>query len=392
LDEKRIATFANDSIVAQRLYNQRLIGTNFEDAVDVVKWLTAVQSQDFSGAKWALAQRLNKATDRDINQIFNDGKILRTHILRPTWHFVTPTDIRWMLKLTAPRVDAASAYAFRRLELDSKVFKRSNAVIAKALRGGKHLTRDELQKALETAGIQAEGVRLAYIVIRAELDALICSGPLRGKQFTYALLDERAPEGRTLTRDEALVELTTRYFDSHGPALLSDYSWWSGLTMAAVRSGIEMVGGRLNRETINGKTYWFGASEKIEKDTSARLLRPQEGNPTIHLLPNYDEYLVAYKDRGCFLDPEVAKGLRQNVLILSTHSITQNGNVIGAWRRTIGNQEVTISARFLKRLSESQQRSLRRAAERFARFLGFPRVRLSVAGAKSESIFTVKPG
>lgn len=381
MDEKRITSIANDSIVSQRLHNQRLIGSSFEDAVDVVKWLTAVQSQDFSGAKWALAQRLNNATDRDINQLFNDGKILRTHILRPTWHFVTPTDIRWMLKLTAPRVDAASAYAFRKLELDSKVFKRSNAVIDKTLRGDKHLTRDELQRALEIAGIQATGVRLAYIIIRAELDALVCSGPLRGKQFTYALLDERVPGGRTLTRDEALVELTTRYFDSHGPALLSDYSWWSGLTMAQVRSGIEMVGGRLNRETINGKTYWFGALEKVGRDTYARRARSQDRNPTIHLLPNYDEYLVAYKDRACFLDPEVGKALRQNVQILSTHSITLNGNVIGAWRRTIGNDEVTVSARFLKGLNENQQRSLQRAAERFAKFLGSPRVRLSVAGS-----------
>src|SRR6185503_16374411 len=114
----------------------------------VVRWLTAVQSQDFSGAKWAIAQRLDNATDRNINQLFNDGKILRTHILRPTWHFVTPADIRWMLKLTAPRVAAVSAYAFRKLELDSKVFKRSNAVIAKSLGGGNHLTREELQQAL----------------------------------------------------------------------------------------------------------------------------------------------------------------------------------------------------------------------------------------------------
>src|SRR5689334_22012551 len=145
-------------ILRQRLHNQFLSQPKFTQPAQVVAWLGAVQSQDYPAAKWALAQRANDSTDAAIEESFARGEFLRTHILRPTWHFVTPTDIRWMLKLTAPRVDAASAYAFRKLELDSKVFKRSNAVIDKTLRGDKHLTRDELQRALEIAGIQATGV------------------------------------------------------------------------------------------------------------------------------------------------------------------------------------------------------------------------------------------
>src|SRR5262245_24524323 len=168
--------------------------------------------------------------DDSIDELFNEGKILRTHVMRPTWHFVMPEDIRWMLKLTAPRINAVSAYYFRKMELDQAVLARSNAAISKALRG-KHLTREELGQVLGRAKIDAKGLRLIYLMIRAELDAVICSGPLRGKQFTYALLDERVPKCRTLKRDEALAELTIRYFTSHGPALLRDFVWWSGLTI-----------------------------------------------------------------------------------------------------------------------------------------------------------------
>ena len=226
-------------IAHQRLHNQRLSSTDFKRPDEVVKWLGAVQAQDYHGAKWALAQRMQGATDARIEKAFTDGAILRTHVMRPTWHFVAPADIRWMLKLTAPRVNAASRYNYRKLELDDAFFHKSNKALARALRGGKQLTRDELRKAVGHVGVATNDLlRFSHILLRAELDGVICSGPRKGKQFTYALLDERTPKSRILARDEALAELTLRYFTSHGPATLQDFVWWSGQATSDARKGL----------------------------------------------------------------------------------------------------------------------------------------------------------
>jgi DNA glycosylase AlkZ-like len=228
-------------VAQRRLRNERLVGPAFAAPADVVSWLGAVQSQDYGGAKWAVAQRARGCSDADVEEACDRGDIVRTHVMRPTWHFVTSADARWMLELTAPRVHAANAYYYRQLELDERVFTKSHAALAAALRGGRHLTRVELGHALERAGIRAAGTRLAYVLMRAELDAVICSGPRRGKQFTYALFDERVPASKPLARDQALAELVRRYFASHGPATVQDFAWWSGLTVADGTKGIDLA-------------------------------------------------------------------------------------------------------------------------------------------------------
>src|SRR5713226_2242979 len=226
----------NLDIAHRRLHNQLITRPMFEKPDDVVKWLGAVQAQDYAGAKWALGLRMQGVTDDVIEQAFADGAIIRTHVMRPTWHFVAPADIRWMLALTAPRINA---YYNRKLELDDAVFRHSNAVLAKALQGGKQLTRSELASVLQLAGIAADNLlRSTYIIMRAELDGIVCSGARRGKQFTYALLDERVPQTRNLDRDEALAEFARRYFTSHGPATLQDFVWWSGLAAADAKAGL----------------------------------------------------------------------------------------------------------------------------------------------------------
>src|SRR5512139_1912826 len=201
-------------IVSERLYNQHLSHNKFNQAVDVVRSLGAVQSQDFAGAKWAIGLRSDGLTDLDVQRAFDDGAILRTHVLRPTWHFVAPEDIRWMLALTAPRVKAQMAYMDRQLEIDRSLLKKSNALLTRVLQDGKHLTRAELVPAYQQARIPAEGQRLGHLVMHAELDAILCSGPRKGKQFTYALLEERVPPAGALTRDEAVAALAARYFST----------------------------------------------------------------------------------------------------------------------------------------------------------------------------------
>src|SRR6266571_3866 len=236
----------NLNIAHRRLHNQHITRRTLETPQALVEWLGAVQAQDFAAAKWALGLRLQGVTDEDIEQAFTDGAILRTHVMRPTWHFVSPADIRWLLALTAPRVNTVNASWYRKLELDDALFLSSNAVLAKALQGGKQLTRPELVSVLQQAGIATGDVlRFTYIMIRAELDGIVCSGARQGKQFTYALLDERAPQARTLDHDEALAEFARRYFTGHGPATLQDFVWWSGLSVADARAGLDMVKSQL---------------------------------------------------------------------------------------------------------------------------------------------------
>ena len=344
-----------------RLHNQLLSQSNLTEPGQVVSRLGAVQSQDYAGAKWALAIRKKDATsDSALDRAFNEGKILRTHILRPTWHFVDPQDICWMLALTAPRVHATNAFMYRQLELDRAILRKSYQVLEKALRDGKKLTRSELGSVFEKAGIVAEGQRLGYFMMAAELDGIICSGARRGKQFSYALLAERAPHAKTLERDEALAELTLRYFATRGPATLHDFTWWSGLTMADAKNGIEMVKSQFEREVLDGKTYWLDRSVSPIKAKS----------PSIHLLPNYDEYFIGFKDRSAI--GKLVSPLRpeDNSVALNAHIVILDGQIAGGWRRTIKKDVVVIEWKPITELTERQLQGVLAAADRYGKFLG----------------------
>jgi hypothetical protein len=351
------------NIARHRLHSQLIARQTFEKACDVVGWLGAVQAQDFAAAKWALGLRMQNSTDEIIEQAFTDGAILRTHVLRPTWHFVLPADIRWMLALTAPRVNAGNASWYRRLELDDTLFMRSNAELAEALQGGKQLTRAELVSVLKRAGIVADNVlRFTYIVMRAELDGIICSGARRGKQFTYALLDERAPRARVLDREEPLAELAKRYFTSRGPATLQDFVWWSGLTVADARSGLEMVASQLLQEAIDGKTYWFSMSALPARDTTQHT----------YLLPNFDEYIVGYTDRSAIFDASHTNKLDARGNFLFNHTIVIDSQVVGTWKRILKKDEVVFTPSIFTSLSKAETHAIVESAERYGAFLGLP--------------------
>jgi hypothetical protein len=348
-------------IAIRRLQSNHLIGTRFEHPEDVVQWLGAVQSQDYGGAKWAVGQRSAAATDADLDALFSDGLILRTHLHRPTWHFVVPADIRWMQKLTGPRVNAANAYYYRRFELDSALLTRTNHTVEQALSNGGQLTRPEIGRALRDAGVNASGPRLAYILMRAELDAVVCSGGLRGRQFTYALFDDRVPAGRVLDREEALAELTRRYFTSHGPAQVQDYTWWSGLTVSDATAGIEALGAELLQEAVDGKRFFFAAGSD---DIGFKA-------PVVHLLPNYDEAVNAYTDHSASYDPAQLEPRPTNAALLA-HIVVLNGQVVGGWRRTIANTGITITTDLLLQLGKVEYAALESAAADYGRFMGRP--------------------
>jgi len=282
-------------------------------------------------------------------------------MMRPTWHFVDPRDIRWILSLTSARVEAQNARLYRRVELDDDVFKRCQAYLEGALKGT-NLSREELGKSLTETGIPASGQRLAYILMHAELAGLVCSGPRRGKQFTYALLEERAPKAKQLGHDEALAELTMMYFRSHGPAQRRDFAWWSGLTARDVGEGVALAGGRLASAEMDGKSYLFSA----------------EGMPFLpwtrhdaHLISLYDEYTIAYNDRSAIGEGRVLEEMisRGNAV---TSVLLLDGRVAGSWRRTARRAAVRIELRPFEALAESQRAAVELAARRYGEFVEAP--------------------
>jgi hypothetical protein len=282
-------------------------------------------------------------------------------VLRPTWHFVAPDDLRWLVALTAPRVRQASAFQYRLLEIDRDLATRSRAVIEKALRGGAALTRDELGSCLHDAGIEATGPRLAYLVSDGELDAAICSGPRRGRRQTYSLVEERLPPARPRARDEALAELGRRYVEGHGPAQVADLAWWSGLTVADARISLDSATPPLVRETRDGRTFYASPTEPAASATP----------PIMHLLPNYDELLIAFRDRTDAVDPALPPPARVAQVILN-HVVVRNGLVVGGYRRRDERTATRVAIDLLVGLGKADRAALRRVIERFAAFLGRP--------------------
>jgi len=346
-------------IIALRLQNQQFAHTGFNTPADLVKWLGATQAQDYAAAKWAIGLRMQGGTDEDIDRSFNNGSILRTHVLRPTWHFVAPEDIRWIIALTAPRVKAQCAFMNRKMELNEAIFKQCNKTIIKALKGNQYLTRPELREILQKTGVAVNDFRLTYIMLRAELDAVVCSGPRKGKQFTYSLLEERVPESTEYKKEEALAMLALRYFASRGPAMLQDFVWWSGLATADAKRGLEIVAPKLQKETINEKIYWYQDVAKASKAFTKMT----------YLLPNYDEYIVAYKDRLLIFDPEkFQKNPGRNVIF--NHTIVIDGKVTGTWKRTIMKDKVIIEPITFIKLIKAQKKSIAGAADNYSAFLG----------------------
>ena len=346
-------------LLTKRLRNQLLVDSSCRKPAQVVSWLGAVQAQDFPAAKWAVASRAPGCQDGDVEQAFNEGLILRTHVLRPTWHFVTPQDIRWMLALSAPRIHAANDYYYRQSDLDAKTFNKSCAMIHRVLEGGHSLTRAEIAVHLKRGKIPADGLKLAYLMMHAELEGVICSGPRRAKQFTYALLDERVPKTTALEGDAALAELAGRYFSSHGPATARDFTWWSGLTIKDAQRAAESAPA-LEFESLGGTVHW---SAKGSNGSSFKGICGL-------LLPNYDEYLIAYKDRAPFVDASREANIVARSNGAFANHLAIDGCLSGSWSRTLKTSSVLVEVAPYKKLTAAQIRAVTNACDAYGEFLG----------------------
>lgn len=330
----------------------------FKNAGEVVAWLGAMQGQDYAGTKWAFGLRLPGSTDADIEQAIASRVIMRTWALRGTLHYVAPADIHWIVGLIAPRQIAGNAARYKQLELDEPTLARSTTLIAEAVQGGKQLTRDELFDILDAKGISTVGQRGFYMLQRAGLERLIYQGEMRRNVTTFLALDA----GKTLPKDEALAELARRYFTSHGPATLADFTHWSGLLVSEARAGLESVKSELVEDVMNHQSYFFSPQ------------RAPSPTGSLYLLPGFDEYVLGYRDRSAVLDPQFADAICPggNGMFMST--IVSDGRIIGTWKRTLKKKSVEIALQPFRPLNAEEIEALSAAAAEYGVFLGLKAV------------------
>jgi Winged helix DNA-binding domain len=349
-------------IVRQRLINQRIEGEKFEKPEEVVRWLGAMQAQDYQQALWAIGLRLQSARVADVERAISNGKIVRTWPMRGTLHFVPPEDVKWRLRLSASRILARDGRRLEQLGLDLDTIERCKVLFYEALKGNRRLSRPEMMRVLEEAGIGTENQRGYHILWYISQDALICPGPMQGKQQTFVLLDEWVPDARELSREESLAELAGRYFASHGPATVHDFAWWAGLTVTEARLGVEAAMSGLVSEKIDGKEYWT---------TSDAPGQMAHAGSSIHLLPAFDEYLLGYKDRGAALTVEDALRVipGKNGVFLPT--IVVDGLVLGTWKRKLKKNSVDITLSPFAHPDDLDERAIE-AARSYSDFVGLP--------------------
>ena len=356
-------------IPARRLRNLRLTGPSFTSPVDAIRWHGAMQAQDYGPAKWSVGQRSTGVGDKDLDRALAEGSIVRTHVLRPTWHFVARDDLRWLLALSGPRVHQHMRARLRQLGLDDQVLVRCRAIIVSALKGGMTLTRNEIGSILEHAGIDRSGQRLAHILGHCELEVLICSGGLKGKHHSYALADERVPNEDRFDRDEALVELTRRYLRSHGPAAVEDFRWWASLTVADIRKALDMLGAQVQSEIIDDVVLWSMASDS----------EPPPRAHGVHLLQAYDELVVGYTRSRFLGDPQARRAQTAwRDRTLPNGFVLWDGRLAGHWRRT-NHKDSTRLEVFTYEQPKAIVPALQAAGDNFGAFTG-REVTLTVRG------------
>jgi hypothetical protein len=348
-----------------RLRTLRLAGHTYPSALAAVGGMLAVQAENYQQTLWALAARMPDATRDDLQRLFDDGAILRTHVLRQTWHFVAPDDIAWLLELTAPRIRRSLNQLARDLDVTGPALERGAAVIGESLAHGAALTRAALSERLAGEGLEATGPRLGLALMHAEASGLICSGPMEGSEHTYMLLADRAPGARRLDRDHALAEIAARYMGGHGPATERDLAYWASLTLTDVRAGLAAVGDALCRIEHGGRTFWF--TEPPPED--------EQVEPRAHLLLSLDEYHNGYQDSRGVLDADqvVPRGRRPNVGMALV-----DGQMVGGMRRTLAGDMVVFDVDAFRPLADDEVAALAGTAERYRRFLGLDAVRLQI--------------
>ncbi len=349
----------SEDISLMRLNNQLVTGQKRGTAKEVVARMGAIQAQDYIMARWAVGIRHHGSTENMIESALDRGEILRTHVMRPTWHLVTAEDIRWMISLTAPRIKSSLKSRHNALEITDSVLKKTYTLINNALKGGNHLTRQELNQVFLKAGIKTDDNRASHLLLYAELECHICSGASRKGKPTYALMDERVPVTPGISRTDALAKLALRYFSSHGPAALQDFIWWSGLSTTDARNALEMIKPVLKNYTMDGTEFWMEGSS----------IHSERVDLQVYLLPAYDEFLISYRDRSAALSTKYdSRTISNNGIFRPV--ILIKGRVAGIWKRELKNNKIVLETNMFQNHSNKIQYGLEKAIGDYARFTG----------------------
>jgi hypothetical protein len=341
-----------------RLMNQRITSSNFKKPLEVVTWMGAIQAQDFLMSKWAIGMRHNLSSEEMIESAIDKGEIIRTHVLRPTWHLIPAADVRWMTQLSSGKIKSSMKSRNRELELTDDIIIRTQSIIEKSLADRSFLTREELANEFTKANIRTDENRLSHILFSAELDGLVCNGPMKGRKITYSLLDEWIPEKREITRSEGLHELAGRYFTSRCPATIEDFIWWSNLSVTEAKIAVESIKSDFTFEQGTTGKYLLPNSFSLQKND----------NNIVHLLPAYDEYLISYRDRSSSLSSVYnKKTVSDNGIFYPV--IVVNGQVAGRWKRSIQKNKVIITQDFFTPPEKEIKKQADIKAELYGRFL-----------------------
>ncbi|MDL2283447.1 winged helix DNA-binding domain-containing protein [Odoribacter sp. OttesenSCG-928-G04] len=331
-------------LLSIRLYNQLLTTHSLKEPQEIVSWMGAMQSQSLDLAKWAIGTRLENKTMKDIDEALGCGQVIRTHILRPTWHFVSAEDIHWMFDLSSPRLRPIYQSYARMQQVDEKVIYRMIPRLEKMLQGGKHFTKQEITECFASQGIHLELDVLNQVLQYAEMEGLLVNGALRGKQQTFTLLTELAPRTVTLCKEEALERLARKFFNSHAPASINDFAWWSGLSLTECKQAIGLVKDDFICERINGRDFW------MRNDTQT----PPVNENSALLLPPFDEFVVSYKDRSELIDKEhYGKVMTKNGLFSPT--VMLNGEIIGSWKKATLKGKTKIELSFFEKTAKKTE-------------------------------------
>ncbi|NDV59358.1 winged helix DNA-binding domain-containing protein [Bacteroides sp. 519] len=349
-------------ILKIRLYNQLLAGNQLTRPAEIVSWLGAMQSQNYEMAKWGIGARLPGVTNKQVEEAVSTGEIIRTHILRPTWHFVAAEDIHWMHELSAPRLKPTFVSYDKMRGMEEDFIQKGLKALPGILDKYGHLTREEIAEHLTTShGLRfVENHNVKNILSRAELEGIVCNGEIRENKQTYALLHQRVPKTYSLSKEEALERLARKYFSSHGPATLDDFLWWSGLTKTDVRKGIEAIKHDFVCEEINGKTYWMPNN-----------IQTPAGKKSTVLLPAFDEYVVSYKYREEIIDEAYyRKVLTINGIFSPT--VHYNGKIVGTWKRVVKKKGAEAELSFFETTPEKVHSAFDKAVKAYNKFNIFP--------------------
>ena len=361
-----------------RLRVQGLRGPFDASAAEVVRRFVAVQAQEFVPAQWGLAARIPR--DRRpraalVAAAIDEGEILRTHVLRPTWHFLHRDDARWVLELSAERVHRANAMYYRRTGLEGADVARAMDLVAAALEGG-HRTRAEIVAALEAGGMPKAGLGFTYVMLHAELERVAISGANTGKQRTYAAFDERVPAAAARPRDEALAELAARYLAARGPATDRDFAAWSGFTLGDTRQAFADAvdragarGGRIEQVDVEGVTHVLDAAALAAASDRSNDVDAGRATGVVDLLQAYDEYIMGYAAPRAYLLPDGVDTLHAEFPL---HALMIDGVMSGRWAPVVEAKRIRVRIVPWRRFTDREERGLESSVADLETFFGLP--------------------